>query len=79
MIIPLDQLAPDTVRAIAEAFVLREGTDYGAVEASFADKVNEVIARLNSGEAVMVYSELHETVDIKPRDAVTGEADDNAG
>ena len=66
MIIPIDALAPDTLTAIAESFVLREGTDYGEWEASFEEKVAQILAQLKSGEAVLVYSELHDSVDIKP-------------
>jgi len=47
--------------------VLREGTDYGAEEISLADKVAHVQQRLQQGEAVIVFSELHETVNIMPR------------
>ena len=61
MIIPIDELTPE--------FVLREGTDYGEIEAAFADKVEQVIVKLKSGEAILVYSELHETVDIRPADS----------
>lgn len=66
MIIPLDALDKDTLYNVAEAFVLREGTDYGEIEATLEEKVNQVLALLTSGEAVLVYSELHESVDIKP-------------
>lgn len=76
MIIPIQELSADTVRNIAESFVLREGTDYGDVEMSFADKVEQVLASLKNGDAVLHYSELHDSIDIKSRDALTGE-DDN--
>ncbi|GAM72241.1 hypothetical protein JCM19241_1654 [Vibrio ishigakensis] len=45
--------------------MLREGTDYGSVEASLQDKVDQVLMQLKNGQAVIVYSELHETIDIK--------------
>ncbi|MCM2678387.1 YheU family protein [Echinimonas agarilytica] len=66
MIIPIEQLPPETLTAIIEAFVLREGTDYGADEATFDDKIEHVRMQLNNGTAVLVYSELHESVDIVP-------------
>jgi len=68
MIIPVNDVAPETLRNIAESFVLREGTDYGADEVSLDDKVDAVLAQLRSGEAVLLYSELHESVDIVPKD-----------
>ncbi|MCG6269585.1 YheU family protein [Vibrio furnissii] len=65
MIVPWQQIAPDTLDSLIREFVLREGTDYGEVEISLQEKVDQVKAQLQSGEAVIVYSELHETVDIK--------------
>ncbi|QJR80832.1 YheU family protein [Alteromonas pelagimontana] len=68
MIIPINSLEEDTLHSIAESFVLREGTDYGEEELSFEKKVEQVLTSLKSGESVLVYSELHETVDIRKRD-----------
>lgn len=67
MQIPWQQLDGDTLDAIIEAFVLREGTDYGIDEKSLAEKVEDVRAQLRSGDAILVWSELHETVNIMPR------------
>ncbi|MBD3585691.1 YheU family protein [Salinimonas sp. HHU 13199] len=76
MIVPLSELENETIKSIAEAFVLREGTDYGEVEVSFEEKVDHVIERLNSGEAVLVYSQLHETVDIRPAESYDPSAEE---
>ncbi|XAW89375.1 YheU family protein [Vibrio sp. CDRSL-10 TSBA] len=65
MIVPWQQIDPDTLDSLIREFVLREGTDYGAQEVSLQDKVDQVRAQLQRGDAVIVYSELHETVDIK--------------
>ncbi|RRZ89779.1 YheU family protein [Erwinia sp. 198] len=67
MIIPWKELDPDTLANLIEAFVLREGTDYGEQERSLEQKVNDVRRQLASGEAVLVWSELHETVNIMPK------------
>lgn len=67
MIIPWQELAPETLDSLIESFVLREGTDYGEHELSLVDKVSDVKQQLKSGEAVLVWSELHETVNIMPR------------
>jgi len=72
MIIPWQSLAPETLDNIIEAFVLREGTDYGEHERSFSDKVSQVKRQLERGDAVLVWSELHETVNIMPRDQFRG-------
>ncbi len=67
MIIPWQQVAPDTLDNLIESFVLREGTDYGQHELSLAQKVADVKRQLKQGEAVLVWSELHETINILPR------------
>ena len=67
MIIPWQELAPETLDSLIESFVLREGTDYGEHERSLVDKVSDVKQQLKSGEAVLVWSELHETVNFMPR------------
>jgi uncharacterized protein YheU (UPF0270 family) len=66
MIIPLEQISQDTLYAIIEDFILREGTDYGAFDTSKEDKVAQVKLQLKQGSAVLVYSELHESVNILP-------------
>ncbi|ELB1139580.1 YheU family protein [Vibrio parahaemolyticus] len=65
MIIPWQNIAPETLENLIREFVLREGTDYGAVEISLQNKIDQVKTQLEKGEAVIVFSELHETVDIQ--------------
>ncbi|MFB6328052.1 hypothetical protein HA42_09670 [Pantoea deleyi] len=72
MIIPWQQVSPETLENLIETFVLREGTDYGEQERSLLDKVADVRRQLESGEVVLVWSELHESVNIMPRNAFHG-------
>ncbi|MCG9684658.1 YheU family protein [Vibrio sp. Isolate23] len=65
MIVPWQQIDPDTLDNLIREFVLREGTDYGELEISLQDKVDQIKNQLETGEAVVVFSELHETVDIQ--------------
>ncbi|WED26476.1 YheU family protein [Vibrio sp. DW001] len=65
MIIPWQEIDSETLENLIKEFVLREGTDYGQSETTLDDKVNQVRTQLKTGEAVIVFSELHETVDIK--------------
>lgn len=58
---------PGTLENLIESFVLREGTDYGEHERTLEQKVADVKRQLQCGEAVLVWSELHETVNIMPR------------
>ncbi|MGL4222477.1 MAG: YheU family protein [Shewanella sp.] len=65
MIIPWQQIVPATLDNLIREFVLREGTDYGDIEVSLEDKIAQVRVQLQTGQAAIVYSELHESVDIK--------------
>ncbi|PWI33694.1 hypothetical protein DI392_09545 [Vibrio albus] len=67
MIIPWQQIDPDTLDNLIREFILREGTDYGMEEVSLDKKVEQVRNQIESGEAVVLFSELHETVDIRLR------------
>lgn len=73
MIIPLEQINEETLTAIIEDFILREGTEYGVIDASKADKIAQVKLQLKQGSAVIVYSELHESVNILPREQFDNE------
>ncbi|MDE1486299.1 YheU family protein [Xenorhabdus bovienii] len=68
MMIPWQQLAPETLLDLIESFVLREGTDYGEDEKTLEQKVQDVKRQLEWGEVLLVWSELHETVNIMPKE-----------
>lgn len=65
MIIPWQELPEQTLINIVESVILREGTDYGAQERSFEQKRDELLRKIRSNNAVIVWSELHESIDIK--------------
>jgi uncharacterized protein YheU (UPF0270 family) len=67
MIIPPEALSQEVLSAIIEEFVLREGTEYGAQDVSLADKIAQVKRQLVQGDIVLVYSELHESVNLLPK------------
>ncbi|MBD2811404.1 YheU family protein [Xenorhabdus sp. Vera] len=68
MMIPWQQLETDTLLNLIESFVLREGTDYGDQEKTLEQKVQDVKRQLERGEVLLVWSELHETVNIMPKE-----------
>lgn len=59
-----DDLEPDTLRAVIESFVLREGTDYGVHETSLEDKVAQVLTQLRRGEAHVTFDPASEFVNV---------------
>ena len=64
--VPLSAVPADTLRAIIEEFVLREGTDYGAVEAQLATKIDQVLAQLKRGDAKLYFDPESESVTLNP-------------
>jgi uncharacterized protein len=64
--IPYAALSVDALKGILEAFVLREGTDYGTAEFTLEEKVAHVRTQLQRGEARIVFDPASESVDIVP-------------
>lgn len=67
-----DDLQPDTLRAVVESFVLREGTDYGEHEASLEDKVAQVLVQLRRGEAHITFDPATESINVVVTSAIGG-------
>ena len=64
--VPYTELSAELLRAVIEAFVLREGTDYGERELSLDEKVARMIVQLKRGEASIVFDPDTESVTILP-------------
>lgn len=63
--VPYTALSPEALRGVIEAFVLREGTDYGEREYSLEHKCDEVLAQLQRGEARIFYDPETESVTLE--------------
>lgn len=66
--IPVSSLSGDALRSIIEAFVLREGTDYGPAEHGLEGKCRAVLRQIEAGEAIINFDPETETTDIRPAD-----------
>lgn len=64
--VPHTELDPEILRAVIEAFVLREGTDYGEHEFPLDQKVSKVMRQLERGEAQILFDPETESVAIVP-------------
>jgi uncharacterized protein YheU (UPF0270 family) len=62
--IPWRTLSPESLRGLIEAFVGREGTDYGLVERDLEEKVEDVLGQLRRGEARVLFDPETETTNI---------------
>lgn len=69
MIIPWQELEESTLYNVLDSFILREGTDYGERELSLEEKRTRLLAQLKADKVVIVWSELHESLDIKDKNA----------
>lgn len=63
--VPHADLAPETLRAVIESFVLREGTEYGDHDVPLERKVGQVLYQLERGKAQIVFDPATESVDIR--------------
>jgi uncharacterized protein len=64
VVIPVSRLDPEILQRVIEEFILREGTDYGEIEASRETKTGQVKKKLEKGLAVLVFDDETETVNI---------------
>lgn len=55
LIIPAEQLEADTLAAVLEEFITREGTDYGATEWSLDQKREQLLRQIRAGKACLCY------------------------
>ena len=67
MIIPYQQLSADALKGLIQAFILREGTDYGEVERSFEAKIDEVKTQITTGQVLVVFDVKTETASLVNR------------
>lgn len=65
--VPWDALASDTLNALVEEFVTRDGTDYGEQEVGLERKVLQVINGIKRKEYVIVFDAEQESVQIVTR------------
>jgi len=63
-IIPINKLSARALKGVIDEFISRQGTDYGAIEASWDTKFKQVKRKLETGEAVLVFDSETETTGI---------------
>jgi uncharacterized protein len=66
--VPWRALSPDALRGVVEAYVLREGTDYGVREFSHEEKVQQLLEGLERGEARILFDPVTESVTLLSRE-----------
>jgi uncharacterized protein YheU (UPF0270 family) len=64
LFVPWSELSAEALHGVIEAFILREGTDYGFHEMALAEKVLQVRQQLERGDAKIIFDAETETIDI---------------
>ena len=64
MKIPYTELSQEALLGVVDAFILREGTDYGHEEITIDQKRSRVLSMLQSGEAEIVFYQESDHIDI---------------
>ena len=62
--VPIDQLSESALLGVLDAFILREGTDYGHQDYTLEEKRQRVMAMLRKGDAEICYFPENEHIDI---------------
>ena len=68
MRVDADLLKKETLDAVIQSFVLREGTDYGHQDFSLEQKVKQVRAQLIRGDVWLTFCERSQTVSIESQE-----------
>jgi uncharacterized protein YheU (UPF0270 family) len=68
MIVPWQEIPPETLDNLIEEFVTRDGTDYGEQEIGTDTKVAQVREQLRRGQASVVFDDATETISIFTRE-----------
>lgn len=63
--VPPESLSPEALRGIIEAYVLREGTDYGHRDFSLDEKCRAVEHQLARGEAEIWFDPETRSIDMR--------------
>ena len=61
-------MAQETLSKLLEEIVSRDGTDYGDMEVSVEQKVEQVMQQLHSGKASLCYDQETESCNLLPTD-----------
>lgn len=69
-IIPQDQLQPETLHALVEEFVTREGAIHGHTDVPIESQTASLVRQIRSGTAVILYDEESESCSIVGREDV---------
>ena len=62
--IPYKELSQEALQGVIDAYILREGTDYGPVEYDLAEKRQRILRQLEAGQAQIVFYPESDHIDL---------------
>lgn len=68
MIIPVEQLNPDTLNQVIREWLMRQGEDWGLAEGRLEDAIQRARDALVKGELVLAWNENEESLSILSAD-----------
>lgn len=74
--IPWREISADALQGVLEAFVMREGTDYGAREVDFADKVEALRRQVRDGRVRILFDPVTDSINLVTSEALFRRAGD---
>jgi uncharacterized protein YheU (UPF0270 family) len=73
ILVPHTQLDPQTLNALIEEFVTRDGAVHGHADRSAGDRVDSVLRQLRAGMVAIVFDETEETCTIVRKENLPAE------
>jgi uncharacterized protein YheU (UPF0270 family) len=64
VVVPFEQIDPQTLRNMIEEFVSRDGADWAEADCTLADKVGQVLRQLRDKKVQIVFDLSSETANI---------------
>ncbi|MEZ0391978.1 MAG: YheU family protein [Pseudobdellovibrionaceae bacterium] len=62
VLVPVEALSAETLQALIESFILREGTDYGRQEVEHQTKLEQIKRQMDKGQVKIVFDPNSESV-----------------
>lgn len=70
MLIPYSQISAESLHALIEDFITRDGTDYGQNEMSMLEKAAHLLTLLKTGKLMITYHDDTQTYGLVTREEV---------
>ncbi len=70
ILIPIERISKDSLNALIDEFILREGTDYGCHELTLEEKHQRLMLQIESGDVVIVFDSEEDSASLVKKEEV---------